>query len=192
MADGQVFNSGNVSFMSSYLQAKKATDEKPVQILWTTILGTWFPPSGPYKLAFKSSSLASVEKVDGVVIEVRFLGTGSITDPGQILENQIFIVECNGSHKDTHDRWHNAAVQLTHYLENNTNGTDQLFGAIAIGTKVEVYQWEYHNGSSHLHRIHDDQLDLGSARDRCTFEAAMDNARTQGRRSAVRDDSRNA
>jgi hypothetical protein len=46
-------------------------------------------------------------------------------------------------------------VQLTHYLENNTNGSIQLFGAIAIGTKVEVYEWEYRNQSSHLHRIHE-------------------------------------
>jgi hypothetical protein len=53
MADGQVFNTYNVSFMSSYLLAKKATNEEPVQILWSTILATWFPPSSPYKLAME-------------------------------------------------------------------------------------------------------------------------------------------
>lgn len=76
MADGQVFNTYNVSFMSSYLLAKKATNEEPVQILWNTILATWFSPSGPYKLAYKSPSLASDDEPDGIVIEVRFLGAG--------------------------------------------------------------------------------------------------------------------
>lgn len=181
MADGQVFNAGNVSFMSSFFQAKKATTEKPVQILWTTILGTLFPPSGPYKIAFKSPSLPGDERPEGVVIEVQFLGAGSITDPDQLLENPIFIVVCKASDSGSHDGWQNAATQLTYYLENNTNGATQLFGAIAIGTKVELYQWEYRNQSSHLHRIHDGRLDLGSAGDRCTFEATMDHVRTQGR-----------
>ncbi|KAM0429262.1 hypothetical protein ACHAPT_006476 [Fusarium lateritium] len=178
--DGQVFNTHNISFMSSYFQAKKASNEQPVQILWNTILGTWFPLSGPYKLVVKSLSPASDDESGGIVIEVRFLDVGSFSGSDQPLESQIFMVECQGSDEDTDGGWQNAIAQLTHYLENNTNGSVQLFGAVAIGIKVELYEWEYRNRLSHLHRIHDGCLDLGNAGDRCSLEAAMDHIRAQG------------
>ncbi|KAK7431653.1 hypothetical protein QQZ08_001872 [Neonectria magnoliae] len=166
--------------MSCYLLAKKATNEEPTQILWNTILTTWFPPVGPmaYKLAIKSPTLASDGEPDAIVIEVRFIGNGDVRSSTQLLENQIFMVECKSSEYDTTSGWRNAATQLIDYLVDNTNGSTRLFGALAIGTKVEVYEWQYGRNPP-LFPIHAGRLDLGKAADRHTFEVAMEQVRTE-------------
>ncbi|KAM0245841.1 hypothetical protein ACHAP5_005161 [Fusarium lateritium] len=182
MADGQTFNEYNVSFMSCLLMAKKAVNEEPIQILWNTILGTWFPPLGPrsYKLAIKSPTLANNDEPDGIVIEVRFVGHGPVRNSDYLVEHQIFMVECKGSESNTPRGWAIAADQLTHYLENNINGSRKLFGAVAIGTLVEVYEWEYENQRSSLRPIHNGRLDLRNAGDRITFEGALNHVQAQG------------
>ncbi|KAM5350323.1 hypothetical protein ACJ41O_006828 [Fusarium nematophilum] len=181
MADGQIFNAFNPAFMSCYFQAKKAVDEEPIKILWTTILGTWFPPVGPqcYKFAVMSPTMVGSDEPFGIVIEVLSVSTSPIGNSTQFLEKQVFIVECKGPGWDTPEGWQATTEQLTHYLENNA-GCKKLFGAVAIGTKVEVYEWEYCNGRLYMNQIHAHRLDLGSAEDRCAFEVALELVRTEG------------
>lgn len=182
MADGRTFNINNVTFMSCYFLAKKAHhNKKPVQFLWDTILQQWFPTTGPrcFKLAFKSPSPASGDRLVRIVIEVQSLAPGAITNSAQLLENQVFMVACESSEKDTPNGWEDARVQLIHCLEENVNGSVALFGAVAIGTKVEVYECELQGDRPSLRLLHHDQLDLGSGGDRLALEVAMEHARTE-------------
>ncbi|KAF4953027.1 hypothetical protein FGADI_6297 [Fusarium gaditjirri] len=183
MADGQVFNFYNVGFASALLMAQKSSYEEPIQILWNTILQSWFPAVGgqtAYKLATKASVLANNDQPDAVVIEVRLVGAGIVRDSRMLMEYQIFMVECKSSEHDSDSGWASAAAQLTHYMEQNTNVSRKLFGAVAIGTKVQFYEWEYRHNRSSLRPVHPARLDLGDAGDRQTLEAMLDHVRTQG------------
>jgi hypothetical protein len=65
-------------------------------------------------------------------------------------------------------------------MEQNINVSRKLFGAVAIGTKVQFYEWEYRHHRSSLRPIHPARLDLGNAEDRHTLETMLDRVRTQG------------
>ncbi|KAL5587092.1 hypothetical protein FOVSG1_012228 [Fusarium oxysporum f. sp. vasinfectum] len=163
--------------------AQKSAYEEPIQILWNTILQSWFPAVGgqtAYKLATKASVLANNDQSDAVAIDVRLVGAGLVRDSTMLMEYQIFMVECKSSEHDSNSGWASAATQLTHYMEQNTNVSRRLFGAVAIGTKVQFYEWEYRHNRSSLRPIHPARLDLGDAGDRQTLETMLDHVRTQG------------
>lgn len=182
MADGRIFNVSNPTFMSSFLLAKKATNEEPIQIMWNTILTTWFPPIGPqaFKLAIKSPSLADNGQPDAIVIEVRLVGN-TVRDSTQLREFQIFMVECKSWDYDTPSEWENAFDQLNHYLLANMNSSNKLFGAVAIGTKVVIYEWERTGlDTSSMQPIHAGTIDLQVHAHRLTLETALDRVKAQG------------
>lgn len=186
MADGRILNFDNPAIYSAVTLAQKAFNEEPVQIMWNMILTTWFPAIGSqvFKVAIKSPSLASNGEPDGIVIEVRFVG-GRPRDSTGLEEWQIFMVECKPPDHDTPTGWRDATEQLDDYLLANTNPSRKLFAAIAIGTRVIVYQWERVNFKSITRPIHPGILDLSEGEDRATFETTLDVVKSQGWTDAV-------
>jgi hypothetical protein len=186
MSDGQVFHRGNISFMSSLLASQKATIEEPVQILWTTILTTWFPTIEPYKLAFKSPITQNDLAPDGIVIEIRFTpraasrpGGHQVNSSHDLQEFQIFFVECKRPQNDTPAEWDAARVQLCQYFEMNINYSSKMYGAIGIGTKVVFYEWN-ESASPQLQPLHASTIDLLQPAGRVELEALLKNVKLNG------------
>ncbi|KLP18124.1 uncharacterized protein LW94_12081 [Fusarium fujikuroi] len=179
MYDGLVFNAHNIGFMSSYFSAEKAVNIQPIQILWTTILSTWFPALGEkaHKIAHKALGSPDKKETDAILVKVQYVwGEPS----GGFQEHEIFVTECKSWEHDTDEGWTLAADQLKDYLrDNDPHGSWTMFGAVAIGTKVQIYEWRGEKTTTSLTPIYW-QLDLGSATDRCTFEKAMERARSGG------------
>ncbi|KAF5645109.1 hypothetical protein F52700_2309 [Fusarium sp. NRRL 52700] len=179
MHDGLIFNAHNVGFMSSYFAAEKAVDIQPIHVLWTTILSTWFPVLGEkaHKLAIKAITLPDNQAVDAIFEKVQYVWTES---SGEFQEHEIFVAQCKGWEHDTDEGWKLAADQLKDHLRNdNPDGSWTMFGAVAIGTKVQVYEWRDEITATSLKPIYW-QLDLGLAKDRSLFEKAMESARSRG------------
>ncbi|KAF4333587.1 hypothetical protein FBEOM_12601 [Fusarium beomiforme] len=63
----------------------------------------------------------------------------------------------------------------------------EILGALAVWTKVQIYEWKYDCGQELLQSmrpVHPERLDLGSGKDRYQFEKAMDGVRARGWESA--------
>ncbi|PNP60812.1 hypothetical protein FNYG_14432 [Fusarium nygamai] len=179
MYDGLIFNAQNIGFMSSYFSAEKAVDIQPIQILWTTILSTWFPALGEkaHKIAYKALGSPDKKEPDAILEKVQYVWA---KPSGEFLEHEIFVAQCRSWEHDTDEGWELAADQLKDYPRNNNpDGSWTMFGAVAIGTKVQVYEWRDEKTTSSLKQIYW-QLELGSAKDRSLFEKAMEDARSRG------------
>ncbi|KAF5581087.1 hypothetical protein FPCIR_10340 [Fusarium pseudocircinatum] len=154
MYDGLVFNTHNVGFMSSYFSAEKAVDIQPIQILWTTILSTWFPALGEkaHKIAYKALGSPDNKEPDAILEKVQYVWA---KPSGEFQEHEIFVAQCKSWEHDTDEGWELAADQLKDYLRNNSpDGSWTMFGAVAIGTKVQVYEWRDEKTTSSLKPIH--------------------------------------
>ncbi|KAJ9155261.1 hypothetical protein NKR23_g1740 [Pleurostoma richardsiae] len=180
MSDGGVLNSSNAGFMGCFFAAKGATTEDPVQGLWNFVLHTWFPRN-PYRINIKAKNLASNDEPDAIVIEVRFVGgRTSARESWEIRERPIFMVECKKPTRDTPEEWESARVQLLQYLDDNVAGSKRMYGAVAIGLKVEIYKWDATNPSGPLMRLHPATIDLNLAKDRRELEALLDEVKAGG------------
>jgi hypothetical protein len=73
MADGRLFNSSKVSFMSYLFKAQETIYKGPIRILWDNILLVWFSVNG-FKHSFKSPRLDDDTQADITIIEVRRVG----------------------------------------------------------------------------------------------------------------------
>ena len=156
-----------------------------MQILWTTVLTTWFPTTEPYKLAFKSPLTTNDFAPDGVVIEIRFTTTSgaraghAVTRSNEIQEFQIFLLELKSPDKDTVSGWASAEDQLCQYFEINFNDCNKMFGAIGIGTKVIFVQWD-RAAPQNCRHLHPAALDWTLPADRVKLEEQLNNVKANG------------
>jgi hypothetical protein len=91
--DGLVFNAHNVGFMSSYFAAEKAVGIQPIQILWTTILSTWFPALGEkaHKIAYKALGSPDKKEPDAILRKVQYVWA---KPSGKFQEHEMFVAQC--------------------------------------------------------------------------------------------------
>ncbi|KAF5004191.1 hypothetical protein FDECE_9329 [Fusarium decemcellulare] len=185
MADAQIFNVCSPVFMSCYFAAKKNGEVAQIQILWHTILRAWFPPiaHGGCKIMIKSLTEANNEKPVGIVLEVWLVESSPDGNPEVFLETPILMVACKGCGVNTPSGWEDATQQLIRHLENNSNGSTKMCTAVAMGTEVDIYDWEHSGGESSLQRIHAGRLDVGHAEDRITLETVMEEVKSRMERN---------
>lgn len=168
----------NLGLYSALSAIKSTSLEGPVSILWTNICATFFPTQSGFKLAVKEAILQDDTEPDCVVVQIKM----QAPDPtrsrasNQLLEKQIFMIECKRPAKDTPAEWEATAGQLSHYCELNVNGSDRIYAATAIGTKVKF--WSYTNPD--LDPIHHGIFDLMDAQDRDRVEQCLLHIRANG------------
>ncbi|KAJ9272890.1 hypothetical protein DTO212C5_1151 [Paecilomyces variotii] len=159
----------NLGLFSALSAIKPDSTEVPVSILWTNICLTFFPMD-----SFKISKKETVS----VVFQVR-LRHPQVVYPNSfsdLQEKPIFIVECKRPSKDTPAEWEATAGQLSHYCEQNLNGSTKIFGATAIGTKVKF--WSYNK--PHLTALHQGVYNLLDSAGRDNAEQSLLYIRNNG------------
>lgn len=181
--DGQVFHTRNPTFMSCLLAVQRVapgiTDERPVKVLWTTIVNTWFS-SLTSTLAIKSlGSSSNNEPDDSTVIELSHV-SGAYEGPIPLQARQVLIVECKAGSCDTPSEWSSAVKQLDDYMRRNVGvrASHCIFAAVAIGSKVILFEWTEVQPRS-LRPVHPGTLDLRQPADRVALETALDLVRSR-------------
>jgi len=111
--------------------------EAPVQHLWNTIIPTWFPSIEGYSMATNSAHLNNNNEPDIIVthhykVGVVYYGT------------QILLVECKppGDAVRSHGWEDTIEGQFHDDLTATLNASARLYGAVAIGKKVQFFKFD--------------------------------------------------
>jgi hypothetical protein len=91
------------------------------------------------------------------------------------------MVECRSWEHNTEKGWSDALNRVRGCLKANAAGSKRLFAAVAIGTKIIVYEGEgigEHNLA--LRPMHEGTLDVAVAAERATLEAVLERVRAEG------------
>lgn len=182
MADGRVFNSDNVSFISFLLEAQVAVLKGLIRKLWDNIILMWFSPDS-FIYNIKWPKLNDDTKADHTVIELQRVGdaTRRALQPSDLQRFQIFMVECRSREHDTEKGWSDALERLLGCLKTNVARTKELLAAVMIGTKIIVYEGEnIGEENSALRPLHEGILDVAVPGDRAAFEAVLERVRAEG------------
>lgn len=149
----------NIGFFSALSAIKPNSLEEPVQMLWNVLLPSFFPGPEGYKIGIKAAVLMDNSAPNVVVFQIQST-TLSPRSSGQLLERQIFMIECKRPSMDTPGEWQSTVNgQLRHYLENNLNRENEMYAATAIGTKVKFYRW-HGVATGCLEELHQEVFDL--------------------------------
>lgn len=182
MADGQVLNNSHLSFVSCLWGVKPESSVDYVKTLWSTIVFSFFRPDS-YNLKIKALGLSdNTTAPDAVIIEIRKVERAAPGEPSELHEELVFVVECKQPSCDTVEEWSDggAPVQLKQYLEQTIlEPKNRVLAALAIGIKVEFYQW-HRQASPSLQPLHEGVIDLGRPIERQTCEHWIRHARDNG------------
>ena len=173
-------SNSNLGFFSSLTAVKPESSEKVVQILWNTLSSTYFPPQEGYKVAIKAPVPVDNTPPDVAVFEIKSIAAAP-RDSTDLIERQIFLVECKPPRRDTPGEW--AATvhgQLIPCLEAISNPSDRIFAATAIGTKVKFWKWDHNSPNDRLQELHQGVLDLLYNHQRAIIEQWMLHIKANG------------
>lgn len=172
----------NLGIASALASIKPTSNDKVVQILWQSIIATWFPPYEGYKWGFKSPLLTTSNATDGIAIQI----VACVVNPRlstDFTEYVIMLLECKRPSDDTPSGWDNTVKgQFLDDLEAIGNPKAKCFGAVAIGTKVRFYRFDGRQQTlpQKLVQIHQGDIDLSTDAGRFEVGQMMDTVKAQG------------
>ncbi|KAK1148046.1 hypothetical protein N8T08_010681 [Aspergillus melleus] len=114
--------------------------EDTVQRLWEAIAGAWFPVLDGYNCRSKAATLTNNNMPDIVVIQICVPAHGPAN---RYFERCILQIECKRPSLDTPTQWDNTIKgQFLDDLVATSNASNRLYGAVAIGKKVQFFRFD--------------------------------------------------
>ncbi|KAL4792657.1 hypothetical protein BDV19DRAFT_391962 [Aspergillus venezuelensis] len=160
--------------------------EEPVQNLWQIIATTWFPAAAGYRYGFKAPILNNDNMPDIIVIQIQPQAGHQNPDPrnpNDWTERQIMLIECKRPSLDTPGGWHNTIDgQFEDDCSQTLNPSQRIFGAVAIGRRVQFFQVDATvpvGGAGRRVQL-SGILDLNNNADFITMTQRMDQVKNQG------------
>lgn len=150
-----------IAVLSALSAIEPQSKEKVVQMLWQVIINEWFPPREGYKYPIKTPVLTN-DRPDFVVLQIRAV----ILDPtreNQFIEHLILQIECKRPSFDTPSDWENTTDhQFLEYLEASGGDSNKMYGAVAIGKKVQFHRYDGTQGTTvqKLVPLHNEPIDF--------------------------------
>ena len=173
----------NLGIQSAVDQIKPNSTDWTIQMLWTCILGAWFPSMDGYRLSHSGpdpTNDSNSNTADAVVIQVNRLDTSQAQSLGRKFnECQIMHIKCKKPSDDTPLGWTDTRdAQLLNDLQATQNISHRLFGAVAIGTKVQFYQFDGQKASDQLVPLHEGTLDIDDPAHNPEIERILNHIKT--------------
>lgn len=118
---------------------------------------------------------------DATVIQIEEHVSSGV-DSEEFAERQILLVECKRPSQDTPLGWNDTIQgQFQDDLQQTLNGSERLFGAVAIGTKLKFYRFDGHAGlGNYLSPLHQGTLDLSESGDLPEIERMLNYIKANG------------
>lgn len=121
--------------------------------------------------------LVSDDEREVLLLENRFIEgiRTSAYEPTQLRERPIFRVLCKSPTLDTPDGWGDARTRLLRCLPHSNPISTRMYGAVAIGLTVELYEWDGSDSNNPRPRImHQGPINLAKPKDRHTLDKLLD------------------